>query len=116
VEGTVEHSVLSPGVYVAPGAVVRNAVVMHDTMIQEDALVENAILDVDVVVGPAARVGKAHSHALALSTLLSKRLVVVEQGMCIPAPAVLEPDAILADWLLPAERADLCEARVSAAC
>jgi glucose-1-phosphate adenylyltransferase len=57
IRGTVQHSVLSPGVYVSPGAVVREAVILSDTWIGPGALIDTAILDADVVVGPGAIVG-----------------------------------------------------------
>lgn len=57
IRGIVEHSVLSPGVYVSPGAVIRESVVLNDTWIGPGALVDTAILDADVVVGPSAIVG-----------------------------------------------------------
>jgi glucose-1-phosphate adenylyltransferase len=85
IEGTVEHSVLSPGVHVAPGAVVRRAVVMHDVSIMERAWVENAILDMDVVVGPRTRVGSAQRRAPTLSVLSPEALTVLERG--VPTPA-----------------------------
>ncbi len=57
IRGTVEHSVLSPGVYVSPGAVVRESVIINDTWIGPGAFIDTAILDADVVVGPGAIVG-----------------------------------------------------------
>jgi hypothetical protein len=47
-EGTVEHSVLSPGVVVERGAIVRDSVIMHRCRIAEVAVVDRAILDKDV--------------------------------------------------------------------
>ncbi len=55
--GTVEHSVLSPGVRVDPGAVVRDSIVMFDSVIRAGAVVDHAILDKEVQVGPNAVVG-----------------------------------------------------------
>ncbi|WP_129629469.1 glucose-1-phosphate adenylyltransferase [Candidatus Oscillochloris fontis] len=57
IRGTVEHSVLSPGVYVSPGAVVRDSVVMNDTWIGPGAVLDRVIIDKDVVIGAGARVG-----------------------------------------------------------
>ncbi|HEY8477117.1 MAG TPA: glucose-1-phosphate adenylyltransferase, partial [Chloroflexota bacterium] len=57
VEGTVERSILSPGVRVAPGAVVRDSIVMTDTVVGPDATVDRSILDKQIVVGPGALVG-----------------------------------------------------------
>jgi glucose-1-phosphate adenylyltransferase len=55
--GTVEHSVLSPGVRVDPGAVVRDSIVMGDTVIRAGAIIDRAIIDKDCSIGPNAVVG-----------------------------------------------------------
>ena len=57
VEGTVEHSILSPGVRVGPGAVVRDSIVMFDSEIGSGAVVDRAILDKECVIGAHALVG-----------------------------------------------------------
>jgi glucose-1-phosphate adenylyltransferase len=56
-QGTVEHSVLSPGVYVSPGAVVRNSVVMNDSWIGPGAVLDRVIVDKQVVVGGGTHLG-----------------------------------------------------------
>jgi glucose-1-phosphate adenylyltransferase len=57
IRGTVERSVLSPGVYVSPGAVVRDSVVMNDTWIGPGAVLDRVIIDKQVVVGAGAHLG-----------------------------------------------------------
>jgi glucose-1-phosphate adenylyltransferase len=57
VRGTVEHSVLSPGVYVSPGAVVRDSVVMNDTWIGPGAVLDKVVVDKQVVVGTGVHLG-----------------------------------------------------------
>jgi len=57
VDGTVEHSVLSPGVQVGPGALVRYSIIMTDTIIGERAVVDHAVLDKNIVVGARSHVG-----------------------------------------------------------
>ena len=57
VDGTVEHSVLSPGVRIEAGAVVRDSIVMFDTVIQAGAKLDRAIVDKDCVIGRNATVG-----------------------------------------------------------
>ncbi|MGQ9548143.1 MAG: glucose-1-phosphate adenylyltransferase [Roseiflexus sp.] len=57
IRGTVEHSVLSPGVYVSPGAIVRDSVVMNDTWIGPGAVLDRVIVDKNVVVGAGVRLG-----------------------------------------------------------
>jgi len=55
--GTVERSVLSPGVRVEVGAVVRDSIVMFDTIVRAGAVVDRTILDKEVSVGPNAVIG-----------------------------------------------------------
>jgi glucose-1-phosphate adenylyltransferase len=57
IHGTVEHSILSPGVRVEAGAVVRDSIVMFNTVIGAGATVDRSILDKDCVIGPGSRVG-----------------------------------------------------------
>jgi glucose-1-phosphate adenylyltransferase len=57
VDGTVEHSVLSPGVRVAAGAEVRDSIVMFDAVIEEGATLDRAIVDKEAHVGSGATVG-----------------------------------------------------------
>jgi glucose-1-phosphate adenylyltransferase len=57
IRGRVEHSVLSPGVYVSPGAIVRDSVVMNDTWIGPGAVLDRTIVDKNVVVGPGVLLG-----------------------------------------------------------
>ena len=113
VDGTVEYSILSPGVCVAPGAVVRNTVVMHNTSIEERALVENTILDMDITIGPQARVGKSHRRAPTVHPAAPVQLTIVEKGARIPAHAVIEPEPEGQDWLM-AQQQPLSSTRINA--
>lgn len=63
IRGTVEHSVLSPGVVVREGAVVRDSVVMTDSYISEGAVVDRCIIDKEVVLGAGARLGAGDDDA-----------------------------------------------------
>ena len=57
VEGSVEYSVLSPGVRVKRGAVVRYSIVMTDAVIEQGAMVDRCIIDKNVIIGRGACVG-----------------------------------------------------------
>jgi glucose-1-phosphate adenylyltransferase len=58
VRGRVEHSVLSPGVYVSESAVVRDSILMNDVWIGPGAVLDRVIVDKLVVVGAATRLGE----------------------------------------------------------
>ncbi|MDY7078529.1 MAG: glucose-1-phosphate adenylyltransferase [Chloroflexota bacterium] len=85
IEGTVIHSVLSPGVVVRPGAVVRHSVLMTDAVIEEDAVVDRAILDKRVQVGAESRIGWEGDRPHDGSMSLHNGLVVVGKNTVIPA-------------------------------
>jgi glucose-1-phosphate adenylyltransferase len=57
VAGTVERSVVGPGVVVEAGAVVRDAVLLDDVVVRRGARVTRAVLDEGVEVGADAHVG-----------------------------------------------------------
>jgi glucose-1-phosphate adenylyltransferase len=57
IKGTVERSVLSPGVVVEEGAVVRESIVLFDTVIGAGSVVDRAILDKESIVGKNCHIG-----------------------------------------------------------
>ncbi|RIK39414.1 MAG: glucose-1-phosphate adenylyltransferase [Chloroflexi bacterium] len=63
IRGSVDHSVLSPGVIVEEGAVVRDSIVMTDSIIRRGAVVERCIIDKEVVVGSGARLGVGDDYS-----------------------------------------------------
>ncbi len=105
IDGSVEHSVLSPGVRVAAGAVVRDSIVMFDAVIDEGAVVDRAIVDKEAVIGAGAVIGTGDDmppnrdepeRLYAGITLVGKRTHVpegVEIGRnCRIDPGVVERD------------------------
>ncbi|MEQ7124047.1 glucose-1-phosphate adenylyltransferase [Actinopolymorpha sp. B11F2] len=57
VSGSVDHSVLSPGVRIQVGAEVTNSVILDGTVVGHGAVVRDAILDKNIVVPEGAEVG-----------------------------------------------------------
>jgi glucose-1-phosphate adenylyltransferase len=57
VDGSVEHSILSPGVRIGRGAQVRDSIVMFDSVVEDGAVVDRSIVDKECVIGRAATVG-----------------------------------------------------------
>ena len=105
IDGSVERSVLSPGVRVARGAVVRDSIVMFDAVIGEDAVLDRAIVDKEANIGKGAHVGVGDDgtpnrdepeRLSAGITLVGKRATVpagVEVGRnCRIDPGVVERD------------------------
>ena len=57
VAGTVERSVLSPGVVVHPFAKVTNSILLNDVEIQAGAIIDNCIIDKHTIIEEGAMVG-----------------------------------------------------------
>jgi glucose-1-phosphate adenylyltransferase len=57
IEGTVESSIISPGVTIQQGAVVRNSIIMNACTIREGARVNLSIVDKKSTIGEHARIG-----------------------------------------------------------
>jgi glucose-1-phosphate adenylyltransferase len=90
IAGTVERSVLSPGVRVDPGAIVRDSVVMFDCHIRAGAVVDRSILDKYVSVGPNAVIGMGDDFTTpnkAEPTRLNTGITLVGKRAAIPAGA-----------------------------
>ena len=99
VEGTVERSILSPGVAVERGAVVRDSVVMHRSRIAAGAVVDRAIVDKDVRVGEEALVGRgeavanrAHPHTLSGGATVIGKGTRIPAGLRIGRNCIVYPD------------------------
>jgi glucose-1-phosphate adenylyltransferase len=105
IEGSVDHSILSPGVRVENGATVRDSIVMFDAVIGAGAALDRAIVDKESWIGAGAVVGTGDDlrpnrdepeRLYAGLTLVGKRARVprgVEIGRnCRIDPGVTEPD------------------------
>ena len=87
IHGRVEHSVLSPGVYVSPGAIVRDSVIMNDTWIGPGAVVDTTVIDKKVVVGSGVQLGGGDDNTpnAEMPDRLSGGISIVGKGAHLPA-------------------------------
>ena len=84
IEGSVEFSVLSPGVRVHRGAVVRHSIILTDTVIQEGAVIDRCILDKEVTVGRGAYLGWGKDYAINTLANLTTGITVVGKNVQVP--------------------------------
>ena len=91
IEGTVIHSVLSPGVRVESGAVVRDSVVMTDTIIRTGAVVDRCVLDKEIEIGAGAQVGAGDMMTpnLLEPANLNTGITIAGKQAHIPAGAII---------------------------
>jgi glucose-1-phosphate adenylyltransferase len=103
--GTVERSVLSPGVRVDPGAVVRDSVVMFDTVVRAGAVVDRAIVDKEVSIGPNAIIGTGSDDVpnKAEPARLNTGITVVGKRAVIPAGMRIGRNVRVSEEVRPAD-------------
>lgn len=89
INGRVEHSVLSPGVYVEEGAVVRDSIIFDDTRIDAGATIERSILDKEVRIGKDCHIGYGDDW-----TTNRERPDIVSSGITIIGKRVAIPPGV----------------------
>lgn len=95
IDGTVENSILFPGVEICEGAVVSNSILMPGVMVEENAVVEYAIVADHARILRDSHIGHSKSPEIGSS---HRDITVVGQeakvgpGALIPAGAVVECD------------------------
>jgi glucose-1-phosphate adenylyltransferase len=85
IEGSVEYSVLSPGVRVERGAVVRSSIILTDTVIKAGAVVDRCIIDKLVRVGSGAHLGWGKDYAANSLVNLTSGITLVGKNTQLPA-------------------------------
>lgn len=87
VEGTVIHSVLSPGVRVGKGTVIKDSVILNNVIIGEDVTIQKSIIDKKVIIGHNAFIGYGNDFTpnQEKPDLLSSGITVVEKNSVIPS-------------------------------
>lgn len=90
-DGTVIHSVLSPGVCVEPGAVVRDSVIMDDTIIRAGAVIDRCVLDKEIEIGAGTQVGAGDDMTpnLLEPANINTGITIVGKRARVPAGAII---------------------------
>lgn len=91
-DGTIENSVLSPGVKVGKGSVIKNSVILNDVEIGENVKIENTIIDKNVIVGDNCIIGTGDDYTpnKEKPKLLTTGINVIGKKIIIPAGSVVE--------------------------
>ncbi|KPJ71180.1 hypothetical protein AMJ52_08900 [candidate division TA06 bacterium DG_78] len=76
IRGSVQNSILSPGVFVAPGAEVIGSIIFHDTKIEPRAIVTKVICDKDCHIGEGSVIGGYGDSENSGITLLGKNTII----------------------------------------
>ncbi len=88
IRGTVENSVLAPGVVVEEGAVIRDSILFADCVVGKNSEVDLAIFDKRVQVEGDAKVGVGNNHTIPNienPKHLYTGISLVGKGACVPS-------------------------------
>ncbi len=96
IEGTVEYSVLSPGVRVGRGAVVRNSIVLTDCVIEAGAMVDRSIIDKECIIQPNAHVGYGVDYSPNALNDLTSGISLVGKNAVVPSGVKVGRNCIVA--------------------
>lgn len=105
IEGTVENSILSPGVCIGKGAVVKDSIIFDDCVIGPDAVVDLSILDKRVKVGSGAKIGIGDDRTTPNRTSpkhLYTGISLIGKEAVIPARATIGRNCIVSPFFKPA--------------
>ena len=64
INGTVENSIISKGVYVGEGAVIKDCIIMQDSVIGDGAQLSNIVIDKDVTVSRGSKLQGSPSYPM----------------------------------------------------
>jgi glucose-1-phosphate adenylyltransferase len=101
VNGRVENSVLSPGVYVEEGALIKNSIVFNDATVDRDAVVDRSIIDKQVWVQEGAYVGFGDDNTPNNDEpqILNTGITLVGKGATVPKGMKIGRNCRVATWL-----------------
>jgi glucose-1-phosphate adenylyltransferase len=105
IKGSIENSILSPGVIVREDAQIRNSVVMHNSIIGEGAILDKVIVDKDVKVGARSILGYGDDNTpnQMFPNHLNTGITVVGKGAVLPGSIRLERNCIIYPRVSPAQ-------------
>ena len=88
--GTVEHSIIFPGVAIAAGAFVKDSIIMANSVISAGAEVRYSIIDEGVTVGWGAKIGEERAAASGIAVLAKG--ITIGGGITVSAGDMVDED------------------------
>jgi glucose-1-phosphate adenylyltransferase len=94
--GTVEHSILSPGVVIKEGACVRDSIIMNNCYIGEGAVIDRCIIDHNSVIGANVEMGFGEDipHEL-FPHIYNTGISVVGENSVVPSGVTIGKNCVI---------------------
>ncbi len=101
IEGTVERSVISPGVYVSEGAIIRDSIIMNDSWIGPGSILDRTIVDKEVHIAEDCHFGFGEDNTpnQRLPQYLNTGLTAIGKRTRIPAGIQVGHNVVINPYL-----------------
>jgi glucose-1-phosphate adenylyltransferase len=84
IQGTVERSIISPGVKIGRGASIKDSIIFHNTTVANECSVEKCIIDKNVRIDRATTIGTgSFARNRRFPRHMTKGLTIVGKGACL---------------------------------
>jgi len=102
IKGSVENSILSPGVHIARGARIINSIIFHDAHIADNCRIDKCIIDKNACIEQATSIGEGSparnrrypKHMTQGITIIGKR-ARIKKNLRIGKHCIITPDAVV---------------------
>ncbi|MGQ9465641.1 MAG: glucose-1-phosphate adenylyltransferase family protein [bacterium] len=100
IDGTVENSIISPGVIVEKNARIIDSIIFHNTVVKENSILAKVIIDKNVQIGAEARIGFGdNKQNKILGMNLATGITVIGKNTIIPDKMVIGKNCIISSDL-----------------
>ncbi len=100
IDGTVENSIISPGVIVEKGARITDSIIFHNSIIKKDSILAKAIIDKNVRIGAGVKIGIGDNKPnRILGKNLSNGISVIGKNAVIPEKMIIGKNCIISSDL-----------------
>ncbi|MBM7624973.1 glucose-1-phosphate adenylyltransferase [Sporohalobacter salinus] len=92
INGKVENSVISPGVFIEEDVIVKNSIICNDTRVEKGAVINKSIIDKKVIIGSECQIGCSGEKRanFELPKILHNGLNVIGKGAEVPEGTCIE--------------------------
>jgi len=105
INGRVENSVISPGVYIEEGAYIKDSIIFNDTVIRKNAEIEKTIIDKEVEVQANCKIGVGDDMTPNQDKpdLLNNGLNIIAKRATVPENTTIERNCRIFSYAAPAD-------------
>ncbi len=105
INGRVENSVISPGVYIEEGAFVKDSIIFNDTVVRKNSEIEKSIIDKEVEIKANCKIGVGDDMTpnQEKPDLLNNGLNIIAKRATVPEDTTIERNCRIFSYAAPAD-------------